>query len=212
MRLIFLDIDGVLNSDAWDKTKKTTSNDFLIDQFDPEAIKLLNELIEKIDAQIVLTSSWRLNFDLEQMNELFSRIGIKRGIVSFTPNLNAGAGYLTRGNEVSNWIIDNGNIIKSKSLSFTDYIILDSISPIRERFIGTNNIKYDHIYFLAITNKNITPYIDKNNINQIIEIKNINWFTRDDAVKLIRKYETEKKKIINIGFNIISNIKQYLIN
>ena len=59
------------------------------------------------------------------MNELFSRIGIKRGIVSFTPNLNAGAGYLTRGNEVSKWIIDNGNIIKSKSLSFTDYIILD---------------------------------------------------------------------------------------
>lgn len=98
------------------------------------------------------------------------------------------------------------------NLNSTDYIILDSISPIRERFIGTNNIKYDHIYFLAITNKNITPYIDKNNINQIIEIKNINWFTRDDAVKLIRKYETEKKKIINIGFNIISNIKQYLIN
>ena len=42
MRLIFLDIDGVLNSDAWDKTKKTTSNDFLIDKFDHEAIKLLN--------------------------------------------------------------------------------------------------------------------------------------------------------------------------
>ena len=94
----------------------------------------------------------------------------------------------------------------------TQYTLINSISPIRERFIGTNNIKYDHIYFLAITNKNITPYIDKNNINQIIEIKNINWFTRDDAVKLIRKYETEKKKIINIGFNIISNIKQYLIN
>jgi len=125
VRLIFLDIDGVLNSDAWDNARKTTSNDFLIDQFDPEAIKLLNELLEKIDAQIVLTSSWRLNFDLEQMNELFSRIGIRRGIVSFTPNLNAGAGYITRGNEVSKWIIDNGNIIKSKPLSFSDYIILD---------------------------------------------------------------------------------------
>ncbi len=59
------------------------------------------------------------------MNELFSSIGIRRGIISFTPNLNAGAGYLTRGNEVLKWIIDNKNIIKSKPLSFSDYIILD---------------------------------------------------------------------------------------
>ena len=80
------------------------------------------------------------------------------------------------------------------NLTNNDYSILDSISPIRERFIGTNNIKYDHIYFIAITNKNIEPYIDKTNINQIIEIKNINWFSKDEAVKLIRKYETEKKK------------------
>ena len=125
MRIVFLDIDGVLNSDAWDNKRQTTSNDFLKDQFDPEAINLLNELLERIDAQIVLASTWRLNFDLEQMNELFSSIGIKRGIVSFTPNLNAGAGYLTRGNEVLKWIIDNKNIIKSKPLSYSDYIILD---------------------------------------------------------------------------------------
>ena len=36
--------------------------------------------------------------------------------------------------------------------------------------------------------------IDKNNINQIIEIKNIKWLNREVAVKCIRKYETEKKK------------------
>ena len=157
MRIVFLDIDGVLNSDAWDNKRQTTSNDFLKNQFDPEAIKLLNELLEKIDAQIVLTSSWRLNFDLEQMNELFSSIGIKRGIVSFTPNLNAGAGYLTRGNEVLKWIIDNKNIIKSKPLSFSDYIILDDKADYL--ISQTNN------FFQTDKTVGLTPQVVKSIIN-----------------------------------------------
>ena len=92
----------------------------------------------------------------------------------------------------------------------TQYTIIDSISPIRERFIGTNNIKYDHIYYIAVCHKNIIPFIDKNNINQIIEIKDINWFTHENAIKIIRKYETEKKKIINIAFNIMKQLKYYI--
>lgn len=98
------------------------------------------------------------------------------------------------------------------NINLSQYEILDYISPIRERFIGTNNIKYDHIYYIGICKNNIIPYIDKNNINQIIEIKNINFFTKEDAIKNIRKYEIEKKKIINIGFNIVNNLKPYLFN
>ena len=59
------------------------------------------------------------------------------------------------------------------NLNPSQYTILNSISPIRERFIGTNNIKYDHIYYIAICKNNLIPYIDKTNINQIIEIKKI---------------------------------------
>ena len=33
--------------------------------------------------------------------------------------------------------------------------LIDSISPIRERFVGTNNIKYDHIYYIAVCNDNL---------------------------------------------------------
>ena len=95
------------------------------------------------------------------------------------------------------------------NITSDQYSILQ-INPIRERFLGTNNIKYDHIYYIAICYNDIKPYINKANINQIIEIKNINFFTKDVAIKLIRKYEQEKKKIINAGFNIINNIKYYL--
>ncbi len=95
------------------------------------------------------------------------------------------------------------------NIKSSDYVILKSINPIRERFVGTNNIKYDHIYYIAISYKNIIPTINYNNINQIIEIKNINFFTKEQSLKIIRKYENEKKKIINIGFNIINNLKIY---
>ena len=96
------------------------------------------------------------------------------------------------------------------NLNPSQYTILNSISPIRERFIGTNNIKYDHIYYIAICKNNLIPYIDKTNINQIIEIKNIKFFSKDEAIKNIRKYENEKKKIINIGFNIVNNLVSYI--
>tara|TARA_B100001142_G_C14239169_1_gene618623 strand:- start:276 stop:1088 length:813 start_codon:yes stop_codon:yes gene_type:complete len=107
--------------------------------------------------------------------------------------------------------VANREFQEETNLSSDDYTIINSISPIRERFLGTNKLKYDHIYYIAITNKDINPIINRNNINQIIEIKNIKWFNRDSAVKIIRKYETEKKKIIHIGFNIINSIKEYLI-
>ena len=106
--------------------------------------------------------------------------------------------------------VANREFQEETNLTEEDYTIIPSLSPIRERFFGTNKLKYDHIYYIAIAKKNIQPRINRDNINQIIEIKNIKWLNREYAVKSIRKYETEKKKIINIGFNIINGLKEYL--
>lgn len=107
--------------------------------------------------------------------------------------------------------VANREFQEETNLTEDDYTIIPSLSPIRERFFGTNKLKYDHIYYIAIAKNNIQPRINKDNINQIIEIKNIKWLNRESAVKSIRKYETEKKKIINIGFNIINSIKEYIL-
>ena len=53
MRVLFLDIDGLLNSDRWDQAKKPINADFLESQFDPKAVALFNEVVEKIDAQLL---------------------------------------------------------------------------------------------------------------------------------------------------------------
>lgn len=108
-----------------DQTKRPENEDFLEGQFDPQAVALLNELLEAIDAQIVLTSSWRSNFDLQEMNELFSKVGICRSIISYTPNLNSGHGYITRGNEILKWCLDNESVTKCKADKYEDYLILD---------------------------------------------------------------------------------------
>ncbi len=60
-KIIFLDIDGVLNSNFWnDAHQKEISDGTLIDA---EKVKLLGELVRSTDASIILHSGWRFWFD-----------------------------------------------------------------------------------------------------------------------------------------------------
>ena len=45
--------------------------------------------------------------------------------------------------------VANREFQEETNLSANDYVVLNSISPIRERFLGTNKLKYDHIYYIA---------------------------------------------------------------
>ena len=58
MKIIFLDIDGVLNSVAYDRSR--TADDGNIDE---SRLVLLRELVEQTGARLVLTSSWRSHWD-----------------------------------------------------------------------------------------------------------------------------------------------------
>ncbi len=63
MKVIFLDIDGVLNSNMWnDSHQKEISQGILIDK---EKIKLLASLIKNSDYKIILHSGWRIWFNSE---------------------------------------------------------------------------------------------------------------------------------------------------
>lgn len=55
-KIIFLDIDGVLNSiDYFEQTKYCKG----YTEIDPEKVKLLKEIVDRTDAEIVLSSTWR---------------------------------------------------------------------------------------------------------------------------------------------------------
>ena len=76
-------------------------------------------------------------------------------------------------------------------------IVLENIE---ENLIGTNGIKYRHIYFVAILKgeyENIELIVTDN------EIGEVKYFTYEDCIKNIRNYHVDKKRIIT---NIYNNL------
>lgn len=57
MKVIFLDVDGVLNSIGWMEKNKGKLHGNT--EIDPSKVKLLKQIIDKTEAKVVLSSTWR---------------------------------------------------------------------------------------------------------------------------------------------------------
>ena len=93
---------------------------------------------------------------------------------------------------------------EESNLKNTDYNLLD-IKPIIEDYIGTDNKKYRHVYYLAIL-KNDEIKLSKNNIFQQTEISKISLLNHNDALIKIRPYNKERMKIITSVYEILYHI------
>lgn len=90
--LIFLDIDGVLNSHAWwDRRAPAQSDQSLEDYYlralDPDACALLQGLCEDTGAEIVVMSTWRILHPVEEIRHLLGKRGVTTPILGVTPDL-----------------------------------------------------------------------------------------------------------------------------
>jgi len=110
MKIIFLDNDGVIclsgnwgsrhkkarefmiknktpeyDASMLDETKRPVEIRF--DNFDNKAIKVLNEILEKTDAEIVVSSDWRLFANLEELGEYYTSKGIIKKPIGVTKRL-----------------------------------------------------------------------------------------------------------------------------
>lgn len=93
-----------------------------------------------------------------------------------------------------------------------DYAIIQNIEPISENFKGLNNYNYKYIYYFSkLLNYDKKLDIDKNNYDQYSEIKDIRWFTEDDAIKIIRKYHTKRISIIKDIFLFLKQLDGFTI-
>jgi ADP-ribose pyrophosphatase YjhB (NUDIX family) len=88
----------------------------------------------------------------------------------------------------------------------SDILLLENIEPIEEEFMGTNGMKYKHIYYLAVNNNNKQPSLNRKNINQSNEIGAIDFFNYHDALKVIRSYHVHRKNLISRIYNFIMEI------
>ena len=87
------------------------------------------------------------------------------------------------------------------------------MTPMEETYLASNNLKYKHIYYISqIKDNNIVLKIDNNNNSQKIEIGDIKWLSFDEAHKIIRNYNIEKKNILlNLHLNIKYTIENFKI-
>lgn len=113
MKIVFLDIDGVLNNE---KTIITTSTGY--DFIEDYKIQILKYLLNKTKAKVVLSSTWRLERDNPQRNQDFCELQDKLkeyGIefYDYTPTLLRGR----RQEEIFEWLKNNPNV--------ENYTILD---------------------------------------------------------------------------------------
>jgi hypothetical protein len=96
MKVIFLDHDGVvcLSNNWGGRTKKKgydsnpeTPLSIRMDNFDAKAVKVLNKILEETDAEIVISSDWKLHGTLEQMIEMYKDYGVIKTPIAYTPNM-----------------------------------------------------------------------------------------------------------------------------
>ena len=112
MRVVFLDIDGVLASyldlkercEGWNKTK-----------FRDYSVSALNSITTYMDAKIVLSSTWRMDFrDIEIFRIFAKERGIEAEIISYTPIKIGG-----RDLEILSWLESN------EEFEVDDYLVID---------------------------------------------------------------------------------------
>ena len=103
MKIIFLDHDGVIClSNNWGsrfkKMKKFYKKSSIImngnhpieiryDDFDKKAVNTLNNIIKNTDAEIVISSDWRLSSTIEEMGKYYENQGIIKRPIGFTSDL-----------------------------------------------------------------------------------------------------------------------------
>jgi hypothetical protein len=128
MKLIFLDIDGVFNSEAWRQNPLFSTKPYPYNLFDPTTVSLFNNIIEETQAKIVITSTWRLKYSLNELQNIFNEVGFACEIIDYTPNLKKGTDYILRGNEILKWCKGNKKILGVKYIDYKDYVIIDDNS------------------------------------------------------------------------------------
>jgi hypothetical protein len=99
-RIIFLDIDGVLNSHEFIDSKP----DYRTEDLDPKSISCLNTILERTDAVIVISSTWRLAYPGKKLVQILEKQGVlPNRIIGKTPHLPNGSIKGHRGREVRMW-------------------------------------------------------------------------------------------------------------
>jgi hypothetical protein len=136
MRVVFLDIDGVLNHCGTRDARTPTEEEPIPIPIAPECMGRLNRLIAETAAKIVISSTWRKVAGWQDLGPALTRHGLVGDVVGETPDLvndapwlerwrtREGAPFtyerLERGWEIAEWLAAHPEV--------TGFVILDDCS------------------------------------------------------------------------------------
>ena len=127
MKVIFLDIDGVLNAgEFWNHDEGSF-------QVHDPLIQNLNLILKKVPrTKIVISSSWRYHYkSAEALAQFLEQRGLKKGVViDFTPVRLSGQ---RRENEIQEWLDDHPKI--------KSFVVLDDDDFDLKKFEGKQLVK-----------------------------------------------------------------------
>lgn len=107
-----MDIDGVLATvKQYNLTNqsKTWLQKYNVYPFDPKCVKIFNEILEKVDADIIISSDWRVEFTLEELADIFKINGVIRPPMDVTPQYPTSMSHYSknRAGEIMKYVTDN---------------------------------------------------------------------------------------------------------
>ena len=118
MKVIFLDIDGVLVTRNSIKYQYLNFPDDTDIQFGKKAVNNLNKLIHLTNAKIVISSTWRLFHSLENLIDIFKKQRVKGKIISTTSVERATIEEdIPRGQKIADWLDQHPDV--------EQYLIID---------------------------------------------------------------------------------------
>jgi len=131
MKVIFLDFDGVINSTSWvpdADDQPHLSIPWYAAGLDPDLVALVNEIIERTGAQVVVSSSWRQGATLEWLQEVLEEVGFLGDVIGATPRIS----YNQRASEIQAWLAGHGEDVEQ-------FVILDDYADagIEGHFVQT---------------------------------------------------------------------------
>lgn len=149
-KIIFLDFDGVLNTEYHQRLLQYEGKAWQDKHgacFDPEAVKQLQTIVDMTHADIVIESSWKY-LGLEEMQEMWKDRQLPGRVIGITPSVVSDAILLStdlditnpsslhcKGAEIASYLYDNSKQDVPYVIIDDEYVVLESQLP---HFILTN--------------------------------------------------------------------------
>lgn len=154
IKVIFLDVDGVLNYKSW-RDHQLNYSMKNIEPVDPKKVKLISKIIKKTKAKVVFSSSWRFIMKPEnpqyfnkksrvyKVKRLFNKYNIKIADVTGCDFVSPDKKLFGRGCEIQTYLDNHPEIY--------NYAIIDDAAAELQNFIDS-----PHMFLTYFENEGIT--------------------------------------------------------